>query len=104
MTNNFQTITKGNNYNKVGDVIFTAYQKRVRHANGTTGQDLVYSTVGTEMQPSTDRELLKVWNHATIERKYGVYASKPILQKELESRGYVLTENKHRWKKVEMVL
>ena len=67
-----------------------------KHASFTESQNAgaTHSKIG---ESSTDVELLKIWNHATIERKYGVYASRDILSKELAGRGYVLGENKHRW-------
>jgi len=67
-----------------------------KHASFTESQNEggTHTKIG---EPSADVELLKIWNHATIERKYGVYASKDLLTQELTARGYVLGENKHRW-------
>ncbi len=108
MTNTFQTLQADYKYFyngqtvPAGTVFFTTNYGKVQHATPIIPQTLGYNS---EMvfAPSTDRELLKLWNHATIERKYGVYASKELLKQELESRGYILSDNKHRWKKVEMV-
>ncbi len=109
MTNTFQTLQEdykyswGDNVAKAGTIFFTTkYYGTIQHASskesqgGSKASDMVIA-------PSTDRELLKAWHHATIERKYGVYASKELLKKELEVRGYILVDGKHRWKKPETV-
>lgn len=70
----------------------------VIHATHTDSQRFKYYDEVVTDEPITDLELLKLWNHSTIERKYGPYATQPGLKRELESRGYILI-GKHKWSK-----
>lgn len=102
----FKTVVKCDGHTRlsVGDVIFDVrLYGTVRHANSTKRQETYVGNNGIETVPSTNVELLKLWDHATIKRKYGVHASKELLREELENRGYTLRENGHRWDKPVLV-
>lgn len=107
METKFLTVTEDfkNDFLEInkGQVVMTLGSAYIIMANPNSGQREIGSHNKLVLEPSSDRDLVKAWHHSTIERKYGIYATREPLRRELESRGYILSENGHRWKKQELV-